>query len=199
MRRSTTRNTKTSTTLPQFSLGQRRKKGPKPLSGDVVVVVLVTAALLLLLASYALPFRSHATIMAEKEHIISQHWKHQEEMGGNRPPIAEHEHPQLQHSDKDAMHKPSFPSKVTGTTWVEGEKRLKQALKELADRQARGLDIGVPVLTRYLGPDVPAWPNEQMPKDQWQQKVDEKYEAMRQEENEWIQHMNEYLKTSNWG
>lgn len=68
--------------------------------------------------------------------------------------------------------------------WVDGERKLKEKLKVLAERQRQGKDIGVPVLTRYLGEDIPAWP-EGMSKEEWQKKVDAKYAEMRKEEEEW--------------
>lgn len=86
-------------------------------------------------------------------------------------------------------------SEVTGTTWVEGEQKLKRALKQLALRQARGVDIGVPVLTRWVGDDIPAWPGpDTMPQEAWTKAVEERYAAMRKEETEWRARMNEYLQ-----
>jgi len=79
---------------------------------------------------------------------------------------------------------PVSVSQVTGVSWVQGEKLLKQELKKLAARQAEGKDLGVPVLSRYLGPDVSAWPAPGTEKE-WQATVDAKYAAMRTEEEAW--------------
>jgi len=68
--------------------------------------------------------------------------------------------------------------------WVDGEKKLKSKLKELAERQRQGRDLGAPVLTRWI-PDVPAWVSEGVDKDEWEKKVKQAYEDMRRAENEW--------------
>ena len=73
--------------------------------------------------------------------------------------------------------------------WVEGEKKLKQKLKELVKLQAEGKFLGVPVLTRYLGEDIPAWPGDGVNVDEWKKQVDAKYEEMRKEEDEWRKKM----------
>jgi hypothetical protein len=77
------------------------------------------------------------------------------------------------------------------SSWVDGEKKLKEKLKLLAERQGRGLDLGVPVLTRYLGEDFPAWVGSDtgMTVEDWQAQVDKKYAQMRIEEEEWKKRM----------
>jgi hypothetical protein len=67
--------------------------------------------------------------------------------------------------------------------------KLKQRLKALAERQQQGKDIGIPVLTRWLGDDIAAWAGEGVNVEEWQQKVDEKYKRMRQDEHEWQNRM----------
>lgn len=82
--------------------------------------------------------------------------------------------------------------------WVDGEKKLKQKLEILVERQRQGNDIGVPVLTRWLGDDIPAWPTEDsdnpMPIKEWNEKVRLRYEQMRAEEMEWRSQMTQFLK-----
>ncbi|EEC50615.1 predicted protein [Phaeodactylum tricornutum CCAP 1055/1] len=90
-----------------------------------------------------------------------------------------------EHDLMDWVHRDGGSSQVSSSKWVDGEKRLKVKLKELADRQAKGLDIGVPVLTRYLGEDIPAWPDATITKEAWNAKVAEKYAEMSREEEEW--------------
>jgi hypothetical protein len=69
--------------------------------------------------------------------------------------------------------------------WVDGEKKLKQKLKVLASRQEQGKDLGAPVLTRYLGEDVPAWAGPEVDQAKWQNTVTAKYDEMRRQEEEW--------------
>jgi len=68
--------------------------------------------------------------------------------------------------------------------WVDGEKELKKKLKVLAERQSRGLDLGVPVLTRHIE-GLPAWPDGTISEDEWKQKVADAYAEMRKADREW--------------
>jgi len=78
--------------------------------------------------------------------------------------------------------------------WVDGEKALKKKLQVLYDRQQKGNDLGVPVLTRYLGEDIPAWITpEIMDEVEWKKKVEDKYEEMRQEEEIWKEEMSKII------
>lgn len=83
--------------------------------------------------------------------------------------------------------------------WVDGEKKLKKMLKELAERQKDGKDIGVPVLTRYLGDDIPAWPKDGLSTEEWQKKVDQRYADMRKEEEQWKERIAALLREENVG
>lgn len=72
--------------------------------------------------------------------------------------------------------------------WVDGEKALKKKLKVLYDQQLEGKHRGVPVLTRYLGEDIPAYigtPDSPMKEDEWKKLVEAKYEEMRLEDEDW--------------
>jgi len=105
-------------------------------------------------------------------------WKSE---GRQKPPIHEDNHPGA-HQHEATARMLQHESK-----WVDGEKKLKQRLKLLAERQAQGKDIGVPVLTRWLGDDFPAWVGEKPGMDEtvWKKNVQEKYAQMRKEEEEW--------------
>lgn len=78
--------------------------------------------------------------------------------------------------------------------WVDGEKALKKQLKELQAIQEKGELLGVPVLTRYLGEDFPAWVGKDMNEEEWRQKVAEKYKEMREEEDEWRKQMKKTIE-----
>jgi hypothetical protein len=73
--------------------------------------------------------------------------------------------------------------------WVDGEKTLKKKLAVLSEEQQQNKNLGVPVLTRYLGEEFPAWVTSDMDEAEWKKKVDEKYADMRKEEEEWIKQM----------
>lgn len=78
------------------------------------------------------------------------------------------------------------------TRWVDDEKKLKKNLQVLYDIQAKRESLGVPVLTRYLGEDIPAFvgtPLSTMKEEEWKKLVDAKYEEMRKEEEEWQKKM----------
>eukprot|EP00977_Amphora_coffeiformis_P015707 scaffold4676_cov164-Amphora_coffeaeformis.AAC.4 len=194
------------------------KGGRTKITSDRVVMILVGAAALLLILAFVLPASGHPRTAAapweqaaeaEMKYLWQEFHHHQDAV---KPPIPVHEHPQLKNhhdpdeqnqspqaqappGDNNGMIRVPTRSAVTGATWVEGEQKLKRALKQLAARQAQGLDIGVPVLTRWVGDDVPAWPSaEIMPQEVWAQKVEERYAAMREEETTWRARMSEYLK-----
>lgn len=76
--------------------------------------------------------------------------------------------------------------------WIDGEKALKKKLNVLFEQQEKGQNLGVPVLTRYLGEDIPAFvgtPDSTMKVEEWKKLVEAKYEEMRQEEEEWQKKM----------
>mmetsp|Transcript_29339 Transcript_29339/g.79431 ORF Transcript_29339/g.79431 Transcript_29339/m.79431 type:complete len:296 (-) Transcript_29339:1194-2081(-) len=82
--------------------------------------------------------------------------------------------------------------------WVDGEKALKKKLQVLYDHQMNGKYLGVPVLTRYLGEDIPAFvgtPDSPMKEDEWKKLVEAKYEEMRLEEEEWKKEMAKLVET----
>jgi hypothetical protein len=152
---------------PTAATAQSIRRLAKPLDSIRTTALLLTLAALLMLVTFLFPkqVESEATAMAhqalEAERQMMDWWSKE---GHPKPPLAA--------TSKDH-------------SWVEGEKRLKQKLKVLAARQAQGKDLGVPVLTRYLGEDVPAWAGEGVDVDEWRKLVDEKYAQMREDEIKW--------------
>ena len=93
-------------------------------------------------------------------------------------------------SNREASDAATVRMEAQPSRWVDGEKALKKKLQVLYDRQSKGKDLGVPVLTRYLGEDIPAWTTPDiMDEDEWKKKVVDKYEEMRKEEEEWKKEM----------
>ena len=75
------------------------------------------------------------------------------------------------------------------STWVDGEKKLKKKLQVLYEKQLKGEMLGVPVLTRWLGEDVPAYLEPGMDEEEWKRTVDRRYAEMAEEEEQWKKEM----------
>lgn len=97
--------------------------------------------------------------------------------------------PPLSTQDRAASDAASARMKAQSSKWVDGEKALKKKLKSLAGEQQQGNLLGVPVLTRWLGEDFPAWVTPDMDEKEWRDKVAAKYKEMREEEEEWKKEM----------
>lgn len=104
------------------------------------------------------------------------------------PPVPVEEDRQLSVDASEAM-------KKQPSSWVDGEKKLKEKLKALVERQQQGKDLGVPILTRYLGEDFPAWVPEDGDKEDWTKKRDERYAEMKKEEEQWRERVKKYMET----
>lgn len=186
---------------------------------DMIVALLLLASIVLTILSFLFPSAQQAVVReVEQEGIVVQemlkkaedellqHWHaHHEAHAAIPPKTIEQQQQQNGNSHEDAYDAEQAAAsdrrmkQATDGSWVEGEKKLKQKLKVLAERQAQGKDLGVPVLTRWLGDDTPAWPNEQMPEAEWQRRVDEKYAEMRLQEVAWRERMAELIQNVNHG
>ena len=218
----TPKTTTKSTTTTTTSTWNRRRKGgggglnttasTKIIPVDIVVCILVLAAVVITIAAYLwIPIvvqqQHQSSSGASSSPDFTHLWENFHDIHGNRPPIPHHEHPQLKNNnmnDNTGLRPPPTKSKITGVSWVEGEQLLKQELQKLAVHQAAGRYLGVPVLTRWVGADIPAWPSvvdndkddttKKMSPEEWQTQVEARYAAMRQEEIEWQQTMTQYLQ-----
>ena len=87
---------------------------------------------------------------------------------------------------------------VQSSKWMDGEKALRKKLQVLMDQQQHhNENLGVPILTRYLGDDFPAFVTKDMNEQEWKQKVEEKYKQMRKEEEEWKIQMQQLMDEEN--
>ena len=86
---------------------------------------------------------------------------------------------------KAAGFDPSEAMKRQPSKWVDGEKKLKEKLRVLEARQKEKLDLNVPILTRFLGDDFPAWVPKDGDVEGWTKKRDAKYAEMAEEEKLW--------------
>lgn len=164
---------------------------PTPLL--VAVAVLITILTYLTpteLSDYEHEVAMQASSMAhkayEKEQEMMQWWQQERH---NKPPL-------IVGHDGDQASKLSATERMKQqpSQWVDGEKKLKQKLKVLAERQAKGEDMGVPILTRYLGEDIPAWAGKDVNVEEWNKAVAAKYAEMRKEEEEWQKRVEKALK-----
>lgn len=141
-----------SSTLPLISKSHRAQGGgvgrPKDNNSTARVIILLAIAVLITLATYMFPdqveqeaeYVVHEAQAAEQEFL--HWWDHRQQ-----PPIPFEEHPHFQGlNDKISQ------IKHEDGKWVAGEKKLKAKLKVLAEKQAKGELLGVPVLTRVSSP-----------------------------------------------
>ena len=110
--------------------------------------------------------------------------------------LNQHEHKQ-QEQKQSRKDETTYEIPETNTKWVDGEKKLKIELKKLMALQEEGKELGVPVLTRWLGDDIPAYAGTGVDVDEWNKKVKAEYTRMEQEEVIWKQQMMEYINNRN--
>jgi len=146
---------------------------------------MLLVALLLTVVTYMFPVRVQKVEDEAAQEIDNLMYR------GQQPPVKG-----MAHGDLDGAAAVPKLSEM-GSKWVDGEIFLKKRLEILAQRQDNDHDIGVPVLTRWLGEDIPAWPTDPenpMPEDEWKKRVEEKYAQMGQEEMEWRAQMTAHLE-----
>jgi hypothetical protein len=189
-----------SVTLPaRFS---RSVKEPSPHIGQLRISVLILVAFLLSVAIYLFPENRKMAYETEQrlEQVAYETEQRLEQdlrdWWGQKPPVRDEE-------DADARAKlreeANERMRNQGSHWVDSEKKLKHALKALVERQAEGKDLGVPVLTRWLGDDVPVFAGEGVNVEEWNKIVKQKYAEMRIEEEHWREMIAATLVTSQGG
>jgi len=101
----------------------------------------------------------------------------------------------LHHHRREESNVASEAMLKQSSSWVDGEKKLKKQLRALKERQMQGNDLGVPVLTRWLGNDIPAWPGEGIDVEEWRERVEARYAEMREEEEKWKEKVSKFMET----
>jgi hypothetical protein len=145
----------------------------------IAIAAVITVATLLFPAEVQQVEQEAEHIALQAEQELLDWWT----SNSQKPPVPvdDQNNPDVEQSKKQAAER----MLQQDSKWVDGEKKLKAKLKVLAVRQAQGMDLGVPVLTRYLGEDIPAWPGQGVDVEEWKLKVTTKYAEMRKEEEEW--------------
>mmetsp|Transcript_31397 Transcript_31397/g.46302 ORF Transcript_31397/g.46302 Transcript_31397/m.46302 type:complete len:203 (-) Transcript_31397:132-740(-) len=164
---------KPSRSLNNLSLSSRRnRKG----SQQNVCFLIGVIALLIVTLSFVSPKRFSELETDVQDQFLSN-------FGEQQPPQLD-SNEKTQTDTTSSLHATRVMEKQP-SEWVAGEKKLKEALKKLLKRQSEGKDLGVPILTRWLGDDFPAWPQEGQSTEEWEEKRKAKYEEMRKEEEAW--------------
>jgi hypothetical protein len=175
----------------------RVKRGGSDSLTILIVVVLLLAGILTILSPSTVEkaeqkaANSAIEIMKEAyvaEQHVEEFFTHQQQQ--QLPPLQTQEDGAGKQRSSDATE----AMKRQPSTWVDSEKKLKNKLKELVAIQQTGKDLGVPILTRWLGDDFPAWVSEGEDKDAWEKKRKERYDAMAKEEEEWRASARKYLE-----
>jgi hypothetical protein len=172
---------------------ERKLHGKSRTTGHRVILVLVLFTSILLLVMLFFPSQvmdvEEATAKKTKDFMnnVLEREREMEKQVGDM--LHSHEKSKSVLTNEDASER----MKKQPSSWVDGEKKLKQKLKVLLERQKQGKDLGVPVLTRYLGEDIPAWPGEGVDRDEWQKRVDGKYKEMAETEKQWRVEMKQKL------
>lgn len=106
-------------------------------------------------------------------------------------------HPHQKIEEKQQISQQAQKKDPPPSRWVDGEKELKKKLKVLYDQQNKeGNNLAAPVLTRYLGEDIPAFVrnSDSAKVEEWKKLVEEKYAEMRAEEEAWQKKMAEFIR-----
>lgn len=147
--------------------------------------ILIIVAIILTLASYLMPSHHQAgrmeqQILSTEQRVLEQAYQTEQSLEQELNGMFHHHNPATTANAASVRMEQQQNSR-----WVDGEKKLKAKLKELAALQAAGKEIGVPVATRWLGDDIPVWAGTGVDVDEWRKKVDARYAEMREEEEEW--------------
>ena len=128
----------------------------------------------------------------EAEHVLEQEmrdWWGNNNNNKREPPSYNNNQNTAEQQRRTASERMAAQQQQAGDSqqhsWVEGEKRLKRELQKLVALQQQGQELGVPVLTRWLGEDIPAWAGTGVDRDAWQAQVQERYQEMRLDEERW--------------
>jgi Tfp pilus assembly protein PilE len=167
----------------------RKSRG---ISSVVVVVVLVGALVMIGAVSFLSPRVQDAemTTARKTKDLVHNAFKIEQEMEKQVGDFLHHkQEPPVVATKQKSTAEATAAMEKQPSSWVDGEKRLKEKLKVLYEKQKNGKELGVPVLTRYLGEDIPAWAGEGVNEVEWRKQVDAKYKEMAKQEKQWRETM----------
>lgn len=166
-----------------LSATARRTTAPRPLGKFLSNCALLVIALILTIATYLIPEGSDsasAKLLTAENRVIDAEERLLQSVSDAEGVVQHWFYDKKPNAATERMLK-------QGSKWVDSEKKLKAKLKELAALQAQGKELGVPVATRWLGDDIPAWAGQGVDVISWRKAVDARYAEMRIEEEKWIE------------
>ena len=202
----------TAASLSRSATNKRRKKH-SPIIILPLSLILIMVIMWIFFPAKVMEVEKEAEVvthdLAEKaiqaEHDVEDWWRGQQQPGGGDGQQQDIQQQDAHNSDSEeqilqdklaASRAASARMESQGSQWVDGEKKLKQKLQELYDQQQQGKHLGVPVLTRWLGDDIPVYvtPDMDVDVEQWKKQVQDKYAEMRREEEEWQKEMSKLIE-----
>ena len=147
---------------------------------------LLCIAMFLTLISYMISPNDYETLERDAIQAEKDFMEYIQKSQQHSPPQMNHPDdmdPTMNHDTNNIQQQPPLYS----FSWVDGEKKLKKELQKLVILQQKGQELGVPVLTRWLGDDIPVYAGStNVPNvTEWKINVQKDYEKMRIEEEEW--------------
>lgn len=175
-------------------IGRRAPSWRKSRGNSILVVIVVLMAALVMIgtASFLSPQVQDAEMATAQKtkDLVQNAYKIEQEMEKQVGDFLHHkQEPPVVATKQKSTAEATAAMEKQPSSWVDGEKKLKEKLKVLYEKQKKGKELGVPVLTRYLGEDIPAWAGESVDEVEWRKQVDAKYKEMAKQEKQWRETM----------